>query len=561
MFARINPRLQFGAAALALALAACSDFLSAPATGPAQLSVEYSLAGRENAERAAAVDFGPVDALRIAVLRDGVALIDTSFAVTIDTEVVRYGVKVEMEEPEAEVELVVTLLWQDRPRFAGSAWVSLVRGARNTAEITLQPVDEVGRLYGRVRDIQTLAPLAGATVTIAGPGTEPLRVVTVGNDGSYSVELPSGEYSVNAAAAGYGGNTAAVQVARLPGGGVVQIGFDLPATTAGQQVSGVAGRVFNAQGLPLAGATVMISGGALTNGVFKSVQTAADGTYTLPGVSLTVAEGQLVPSFSVLAAGSGLQTRQRDGIVLAAGRTLANIDFTLLPGAQTQVFFADGFEAGLAWQAGGLWNRTTGEGIVNTAVPSQARLAPDDTTAARLPRAVEGNQYLWYGARAVGNYLADGENEGTVMSPTFMIPAGVPVASLSFLIWFEVESVNPATFDWMTVSIVDVAAGTAEQIALLNPISDPNLDDREQIPFTSGGFNRAPVFRPVSLDVSQFTGRQIRIAFQFNTGDDRYNYFRGWIVDNVRVTSQGPSSESMLLQAPRVPLAHSTRPR
>lgn len=542
MAARIVTRLARGAAAAALLLAGagCSDFLAAPAGGGARLSVSLALAAA--APPAAQVDpgtgFGAVDGVRVTVLRGSVPLVDTAFSVTADSAVIRYAVRVELEEPEEEVALTVALLQGGSPRYAGSATVRLVRGAWNRAEVTMQPVDAPGRIYGRVRDLQTLAAIPGAAVTIAGPGAAAPRALAIGADGGFAAEdLQPGEYALTAGAPGHEQNTAAVRVARTAAGDVVQVGFDLPAADAELQVAGVAGRVFDPQGVPLGGATVMISGGAATNGVFKSVLTAADGTYTLPGVSLT-ADEELIPSFTVLAAGNGWETRRRDGLALADGKTVANVDFTLSPAPAAQVFFADGFEAALGWQVTGLWNRTTGAGIVNTAVPSQARLAPDDTTSASLPRAAEGSHYLWYGNPAAGNYLGTGAHGGTATSPVFVVPAGTPRASLSFRAWFEIESVNPATFDSMRVSVMDVAAGTTHPLALLNPLSDPNIADRDSIPFTTGGFNRAPVFRPVSVDLTGFVGRQVRIVFRFHTRDDEYNYFRGWIVDDVRVTNQ-----------------------
>lgn len=440
----------------------------------------------------------------------------------------------------------------------GSAVISAsVEG--QTGQSTVAVV-AAGRIYGRVRDLQTLAPVAGSALTLTEPGGGS-RPIAVAADGRYSVDgLRPGNYTLSATAPGHGGNTAALRVVRLQGGDVVQIGFDLPATAAGQQVGGVAGRVLDPEGTPIGGATVMISGGARTNGVFKSVLTAADGTYTLPGISLSSSNGQAIPAFTVLAAANGRQTGRRDSLVVAARQTLANVDFRLAPGGTVQTFFGDGFETGFAWQVSGLWNRTTGTGIVNTAVPSQAHLAPDDTTAARLPTAPEGTRYLWYGNPAAGNYLGTGTHEGIALSPAFVIPAGTAVASLSFRTWFEIESVNPAAFDHMEVSIVDVAAGTTHRVALLNPVSDPNVANRNAIPMTSGGFNRAPVVRPVSLDVSQFTGRQIRIAFHFTTVDNRYNYFRGWIVDDVRVTNQPALGSASSLQVQRAPFRAPPQP-
>jgi len=57
---------------------------------------------------------------------------------------VRYGIRVQMPQPEAEGELTVELLRQGTPRYAGSASVRLVRGSRNTAEVLMLPVNGAG---------------------------------------------------------------------------------------------------------------------------------------------------------------------------------------------------------------------------------------------------------------------------------------------------------------------------------------------------------------------------------------------------------------------------------
>lgn len=438
---------------------------------------------------------------------------------------------------------------------AGTVWAGGPGAATVTATVEGQSgaatlsVAHPGSIHGMVRDRQTLAPIAGATLQLTGPAAGQTRTVQPTAQGAYLFAgLRPGNYTLAAAAPGHGGNTAALRLLHLPAGDVVQVVFDLPATAASQQVAGVAGRVTSPQGAPIAGATVMISGGTLTNGVFKSVVTGADGTYSLAGIGLTASGGQVIPSFSVTAAGNGLATQRRDTLALVAGQTRANVDFAMVPGPPVQTYFADGFEGALAWQVTGFWNRTTGANVVNTAVPGQADLAPDDHSAARLPAAPQGTQYLWYGVASTGNFLGSGSNSGTATSPVFVIPAGTAAASLTFRTWFEIESVNPnaSGYDIMSVAVVDVAAGTTHQLTRLNPFADPDVANRSRIPFTSGGFNRAPVFRPVTLDLTPYAGKQIRIRFSFATVDGLYNYFRGWIVDDVQVTSEPAAA---LLQA------------
>jgi hypothetical protein len=111
-------------------------------------------------------------------------------------------------------------------------------------------------------------------------------------------------------------------------------------------------------------------------------------------------------------------------------------------------------------------------------------------------------------------------------------------AHLTYDTWFEIESVNPNSsgYDVMTVYAIDLDTGDTIELGRLNPSVDPTLPDRAAIPFTSGGFNDAPVWRQASADLSQFTGHTIKLQFHFRTVDSLYNGFRGWIIDNLRVS-------------------------
>ena len=131
------------------------------------------------------------------------------------------------------------------------------------------------------------------------------------------------------------------------------------------------------------------------------------------------------------------------------------------------------------------------------------------------------------------------ENEGTLTSPQFTIPANAPAAALTFQTWFEIESENPNQdgFDYMEV-YVQPGQGAPVLLGRLNPFQDPQLSDRESIPFTSGGFNRPPQWRPAQFDLSAYRGQTVRLLFRFSTEDQLYNGFRGWLIDDVRVTNE-----------------------
>ena len=223
--------------------------------------------------------------------------------------------------------------------------------------------------------------------------------------------------------------------------------------------------------------------------------------------------------------------------------------------------FSDGFEHESGWSATGFWNRNSMVGITNSAYPIYVNLADGDQSGGALPMPFAGSYAFWYGQSSSGNYMGsqvsgDGSksggtsmapNSGVLTSPAFFIPdQGLPVA-LRFDTWWEIESVNPKSFDIMRVSIQDVVTSAVTELGVLNPTTDPG--GAPPTPFTSGGFNTAPVWMQVTQDVTAFRGKTVRLIFTFDTRDILYNGFRGWLIDNVSVTTQS------LLAAPLAPQA------
>jgi uncharacterized protein YjdB len=421
------------------------------------------------------------------------------------------------------------------------------------------------RIFGVVRELLSQEPLQGVSVVLApaptpsrgGVGAESTRQVFTDQNGRYRFDIATaGAYGLSVSAADFVGNAVEfIEIFDRPEGDVARIDFALATPAFDRPVGGFAGRVFDDGGRPIAGAVVMLSGGEQTNGVFRSTNSAGDGTYTFPGVVLVAADGNPIREFTLIAAAPGFGTEERSRLQVESGTTLAGIDFVLRPGESVVEFFRDGFEGELAWTASGFWNRTTGEGIRNLALPTYVDLAPDDPSQGFLPAAPQGTRYMWYGQPETGNFMGEQDpfdepgsggtsldpNRGTLISPAFNIPGDAGRATLTFTTWFEIESVNPNLegFDLMVVSVVDVDEGTVVEVARLNPLIDPEGSSRATKPFTSGGYNRVPVFRPFSVDLDAFRERTIRLRFEFDTVDERYNGFRGWIIDDVVVSDVG----------------------
>jgi hypothetical protein len=430
--------------------------------------------------------------------------------------------------------------------------VRVTSGNAQTAQRALSiSVTQPGlsQVVGIVLDAVTSEVLAAATVSLSG-GNLFLETTTAAN-GSYRFpSIPAGSYTLQAVADGYVENTVP-SLDVVVGAGVVRADFALPPVGSLQRFAGVSGRVVDAQGNPIAGAAVGISGGAQTNGVFESTTTDADGTYGLVGIVLDDTGGDPILQFTVFASAVGFTVGQAPA-TWVQNETATNLDFALSQSQGAQVYYSDNFETGLSWQAGGLWNRSTLSGLRNQAVPTYVSLAPGDGSNGALPAPMQGAYALWYGQPSTGNFMGaqvPGDppgsggtsvtpNQGAVRSPAFLIPGNAPTATLRFDTWFEIESVNPNAqgFDIMTISVFDEGTGVLTELARLNPFVDPTFEPRDAIPFTSGGFNAAPVWRPEFIDLSAYLGKSISLVFVFSTQDGLYNGFRGWLIDNVSVS-------------------------
>lgn len=440
-------------------------------------------------------------------------------------------------------------------------------GTLTAATSTSFDVVALGSILGEVRDAVTNTLIMTTTVRLGPVAGTFNRQVTTGVDGSFRFDgVAPGMYQAEAAAAGYVANTAAnVRIVNAVGGNLARADFALPPTSATQRFGSLSGRVFDQNSTPLGAATVTISGGSQTNGVFRAATSRNDGTYALTGIVLDDVNSVPITSFTVAASGPNYAPSART-VTLVQNQTVTNTDFQLGPAPPVTVFFADDFESTLAWTTSGFWNRNALVGLQNTAYPTYVDLAPDDGSGGALPTPAAGAFSLWYGQPASGNFLGQQDatdvaksggtsvaaNIGSVVSPQFVVTASAPRATLRFDTWFEIESQNPNAngFDIMSIAVQDVGTGAITVLGRLNPFEDPTFFPRAATPYTSAGFNRAPVWRPVFVDLSAFRGMVIRLVLNFDTVDQQYNGFRGWIVDNVQVSDQIPGAAASLRLAP-----------
>ena len=320
-------------------------------------------------------------------------------------------------------------------------------------------------------------------------------------------------------------------------------------------VGSLGGQVVDSNGNPIIGVSVRISGGEQTNGFFASAITGVDGNYVISNISKIDSNKAPITSFILEASASGFSTNLKNEVIVLEGKERFE-NFILTPQDLTEnVIFTSDFEQDItSWSSTGFWNKFDlgNNALFNSLVEGgYTSIAPDESgLQAFLPEAYSGDFAWWYGQENTGSFIgtqsssdsllsggrSTSSNTGQLISPSISL-ASVSSPFLRFRTWWEIESVNPneSGFDIMDVLISTDNGATYTTLKKLNPFIDPNDSNRESKPFSSGGFNRKPVWVLEEINLSDYMGEDIVIKFEFSTKDSIYNGFRGWIIDDMEV--------------------------
>jgi len=327
-----------------------------------------------------------------------------------------------------------------------------------------------------------------------------------------------------------------------------------------------------AQGQPLTNAQVSLSGGAATNGAFVTALTDAKGYFSLAfNVSDELGDTLKNATLMISAPGYISLTKQ----VAVTSSISGGSQFTLIQNTEaTTSIWQETFEEDSAtrdeWEKASTVEETKwsllqkNHKIINKDVNRLVNLAPDDSSNGKLPDPAQGNYAYWYGNSVAGSFLNKEANllteegqpvetrlnggtssqayYGTLTSPVIDLSTTQKPISLSFKTWWEIESVNPSSrgYDAMDVE-VSVNGGEFKKLARLNPLSDPQTDyNRWSIPFSNFGFNLAPQFaQQEAISLDEYAGQSnVKIRFKFDTVDQYYNAYRGWIIDDIVIQNQ-----------------------
>jgi len=412
------------------------------------------------------------------------------------------------------------------------------------------------KIAGYAQDAVNFTPMAGSLVTVTDAGGSQIAQVSTNAAGNYLVSVAAGTYNLSITKDGYqmqSADNVIVGNANLP---EVFVGFMPVDNSITVPVGALCGTVLDGNGNPMANATVAISAEdeALTNGYFASVNSDASGQFAIGAIPLESNTKGIIPAFKIkIIQGNYIEVIHN--IVIAQNKLIVqNVDLVNQSNPGNTIL-SEGFETENGWTYDGFFHRQQNASIVNSNfTDNYVVLAPNDQTNGYIPNAYAGMYCAWYGQETTGSFIgtpSSGQSElsgGTSTSSNmgYMISPEINLtsqneASLSFWTWFEIESVNPnqSGFDIMEVIVMETG-GTETSLGRLNPYSDPILDNRAALPFTSGGFNKAPLWVMTEYNLTDFVGQTIQLKFEFRTVDGLYNGFRGWFVDNVLVTDKAP---------------------
>lgn len=303
--------------------------------------------------------------------------------------------------------------------------------------------------------------------------------------------------------------------------------------------------------LPVANAQVSLAAGPQTNGAYVTAITDANGYFSLP-INVATKLASVVENSTLKILAAGYETQELAVNVNASGSYANTFNLSKAYTASPKVLWHETFEADSktrdSWQtystnAQVSWNRLDGPySIINNAAGLLSFVATNDLSQGKISAPLEGNTSYWFGDAVTGNYgtTTTKSSFGELESPSIDLSQYSKPLSLSFKTWWEIESVNPNQkgFDIMDVLISKDGGKTYFVLTRLNPLSDPQSSlALDHVPYTNAGYYLAPILtqqEPISLD--EYVGQKdVRIKFRFNSVDQHYNYFRGWMLDDIKI--------------------------
>jgi hypothetical protein len=433
-------------------------------------------------------------------------------------------------------------------------------------------------------------------------GIQPNSIVEVTDDkgnlaleglapGVYQVKICKGEVSTTITFSILAGNAATSAVIAAPF--IVDEGGNVTELPDGSIILAVSGIIYSDEGV-ITNAQIAISGGALTNGAITTAITDENGFYSIV-INMNESKVASLQNATIQIVAEGFASLNIGGQDFTQFSAFSGVNVKLIAADETAQEFAyqENFEVLSSDATCGEWTsenladegevnaislefpeekslwhaHISGLNIINQAyLANLVSLAPNDTSEGKVPDPIEGSSACWYGKSASdgsieeGNFLneaavSEGEGEGelsggtsaekhagALVSPRIDFSAEIAPLALSFKTWWEIEAVNPNENGFDLMSVEYQIEGESDWVTLvrLNPLSDPVGNyDLSSLPYSSTGFNRAPLWleqAPISLD--SLAGQVFKLRFTFATIDELFNGFRGWLLDDIRISYQ-----------------------
>lgn len=185
--------------------------------------------------------------------------------------------------------------------------------------------------------------------------------------------------------------------------------------------------------------------------------------------------------------------------------------------------------------------------VLNPTINPNLVLLPDNGS---LPIPYSGVSAWWYGEDETGTFIGKdfnkdqgtltggtsiAKNTGSLISPLIDLTQAAN-ALLSFYSWWEIEGVDANAFDLLYVDISIDNGATFDILGKLNPVNDFNGE--HYIPFTIGGLGQPAIWSKNVFNLNDYVGHKVIVRFRFETVDHLYNGFRGWLIDDVLISSE-----------------------
>ena len=189
---------------------------------------------------------------------------------------------------------------------------------------------------------------------------------------------------------------------------------------------------------------------------------------------------------------------------------MASVNVTVNPaggGCTPGLVLNEDFEDGLGgWTTSGLWHRV-------------------DNSTCGPPGYASATAAVYFGVDGVCNYDTGQQETGELISPLITGLTGTSV--LRYSEFREVEFELAATVDQTQVAVRPMGAADWTELSSRNSQDASNAT-----------WEAAP-----ELSLAAYAGQSVQVRFLFDSDDEQFNAFTGWMIDDVQVTGCGSGPE------------------